>query len=202
MLHPLPLTRMIAPKMLGREKGTCTICLQPTEHGFKIRQILSDKFADYDKFVHISNIVCEYCATFLKDERFRRKSWVITRGNVIFLSRQEVKKYLLEPPEPPFAVYISLTGKKHGWLNLLWKVNYSRDILHIGLEDVVVTCRLEELKEAIELVEQARKRKATKTEIEKLNVRLLQKVGREIYERLRETRERNEGIWKIALAVV
>jgi hypothetical protein len=50
----------------------------------------------------------------LKDPVFRRNSWVIQGGS--FEVVEDPVGFLLDPPQPPFLVYLTRTRRKHGWI--------------------------------------------------------------------------------------
>lgn len=108
----------------GTRKGTCVVCGAETDTGHK--NILSGSFTGYQYFNN-GNVGCEYCYPFFKEGKFRRSSWVATSAGVEFMKAVDCYSHIINPPQPPFAIYITRAGKKQGWLAGLYAVNYSRD---------------------------------------------------------------------------
>ena len=199
-----PLTHFVKPDKLGKYKGKCIFCYQFTEHGFSIDEI-PNTFTDWDKVLtSSSNVVCEYCFNFLKNENFRRRNWIIYNNQVHFLrSKKEVLRFIEYPPNPPFAIYVIKQGKKHGWIQMMYKgVNYSKEVITVGFEDELITFNRLEFLELIKLLQEARKKGVKKDELRTLNINVIRKVGFELFERLRSWREWNEGLFELGLTII
>ena len=197
-----PLTHLVKPSKFGNRKGKCIFCYQYTEHGFSLSEI-PNTFTDWDKtLLSEYNVVCEYCYNFLKDERFRRKSWIIFNNEIHFLSsRKEILKFIENPPTPPYAIYVIKQGKKHGWLNMMFKgVNYSRDIITIGFEDEIITINREQFLQLIQFLKRLRRKGLKKDEIRNPTPKTLMKITFEEYEKLRQVIGRND--FELALTII
>ena len=110
------------PKIKGELKGKCIYCGKMSKIGLKIG--LSNTFTAYSQLFN-GNLICEYCWEFIKTNTFRSRSWIATQDKVNHLKRLEILNYLLNPPKPPFAIYITKGGKKQGWMGNLFLVNYN-----------------------------------------------------------------------------
>ncbi len=183
-----PLTHMLEPKEHGNAKGTCIVCGTYTEKGFPLKK-LPQTFIDYYRLFH-GSVVCPHCWMFLRDQRFRRKPWVLMEREIVFLdSRKKVHDYIASPPSPPYAIYIPLAGKKHGWLDLVHRgVNTSREIITVGTEDYTVTFHRRQYMRLHTLVKELLKRGAKKTWIQHttINPRLYTIAPRELVDELRQ----------------
>jgi len=150
------------PPTLGTKKGKCVVCAQTTEKGHPVE--FSKNFTAWN-LLQQGNCVCEYCYTILKNQEYRRKSWVASMQGIRFLNRTEILPVLINPPEPPFAIYITKTGKKQGFLHLINRVNYSKTNYLIAFDDQLIHVNLEQVREMAKIVKEARKLKFSKTEL-------------------------------------
>lgn len=198
-----PLTHLIKPSALGSVHGRCIFCYQLTDHGFDVREI-PDTFVDYDKAQRSDvNVICEHCYTFLTSPAFRRRSWIIYGGDVHFISsRKDVLKHLESPPEPPYAIYIVKQGKKHGWLNMMFRgVNYSRDVITVGFEDELVTIVRDEFLRLVSFLMDVL-RSCRKSDVMHPSPSLALRIGHERLRELMDWKERREQWVELALALL
>lgn len=147
----------------GTIEGTCCVCGKETKQGFK--NPFSDNFAGYSYLTH-GNCTCPHCCGFFKNQDFRKRSWVATNNSVTFLKRAEILKAVLDPPAPPFAIYITQGGKRQGWLSGLKLVNYGRENFYIFTDfvDTVYTSRLQ-AQSMSDMISELRKNKVGKTQL-------------------------------------
>ena len=92
------------------EAQACGLCGQGAP-GKPSRQALKTSFTNLDE-LH-SDWVCWACEACLNDRR-TRSSVVAFGGEFRKLIRAEIWPLLLDPPEPPFVLYLTRQGKKHG----------------------------------------------------------------------------------------
>ena len=200
--QPIVLTRLVEPTTKGNKRGNCIFCMLPTQHGFPLSKI-PKTFTDWNYAYQVpSPVICEYCYSFLKNENVRRRSWVITQGNLRFLDRKQVLHVLLEPPQPPFAIYVALKGKKHGWLRLLHKIATNKEQYYIAIDDTLLYIDRTRLRQYVKLLQEARRAGAKKSELEELNVGLIKKIGLEKYRELQEKRRENEEYYMLVLRLI
>lgn len=198
----LPLTRLVEPQVKGSKKGNCIFCMLPTQHGFPLSKI-PKTFTDWNYAYQVpSPVICEYCYSFLRNENVRRKSWVITQGQLRFLDRKQVLQVLLEPPQPPFAIYIAIKGKKHGWIRLLNKIATNREQYYIAVDDNVLYIDRTKLRQYVQLLVEARKTGARKSELEELNMSLIKRLGLDKYRELQEKKKENEEYYMLVLRLI
>lgn len=148
----------------GEVSGRCTLCGASTDTGYNMP--FSEKFTQYST-LYDGDCVCQYCYAFLKEQGFRRRSWVATESTVVFLKRSELMHYLLTPPNPPFAIYITQSGQRMGWLSNIRAVSYSQQRFYI-LTDFVDTVFVNDIKAVhvrAKLVTQLRERKVPKGQL-------------------------------------
>ena len=81
-------------------------------------------------------------------------------------------------------------------------VNYSKETITIGWEDELVTFNKLELLNIINLIREVRKRNVKKTELKTLNINILLKIDKELYDKIKETKQNNETLFELALTLV
>lgn len=112
----------------------CHICGFPTDTGTPVRDIIKDGFTAIDVLQGTqSDIVCPACVYTKEQPSVRTQHYVVTPHSWRYLKREEIGSVLLEPPEPPFAIVIQVSHKKHTWLQA--KVNGSRERFWVSLEE-------------------------------------------------------------------
>ncbi len=155
-------TSQLFPPTEGGEVGTCIVCGTSTRKGHRID--FSSNFTAWS-MLWDGDCICEYCYTLCRDQQYRRRSWVATKQGIRFLQKSEILEVLLNPPEPPFAIYITRTGKKQGFLQLVNRLSYSREHYFIAFDDALVFVNRGELEEMVEIAKKARALKFTKAEL-------------------------------------
>lgn len=73
--------------------------------------IIKDSFTQND-MVH-GDWICWACETALKDRR-SRSSFLANKDKYIKLERRQIWPTIWNPPDPPFVIYCTTAGKKHG----------------------------------------------------------------------------------------
>ena len=156
----------VSPRRRGGKRGYCMICWRYTEEGMEPGRIFKDTFTEYNKIMRFGDVVCPYCAAILETQDYRRRSWVMARDGVRFLKgKDEIADVLTEPPEPPFFIYLTMTGKKHGWIALAWTVAFSRDRYPVSVDGEVVWIDRKTLREYLARARELRGAGAAKTEL-------------------------------------
>ncbi|XRP97793.1 hypothetical protein ACO3UB_08340 (plasmid) [Methanocaldococcus sp. 16A] len=146
----------------GDKKGTCVVCGFETEKGHKID--FSGNFTAWNELQE-GNVICEYCYTLVREQQYRRKSWVANKEGVRFLQKDEILDTLMNPPQPPFAIYLTKSGKKQGFLKLINRVAYSKKQYFTAFEDSLIFVEQDVLREMVDVARKARKLKFSKTEL-------------------------------------
>ena len=149
------------PPRPGSIVGKCVVCGHNTEAGHPID--FSSNFTAWN-LLQEGNCICEYCYELVKNQDYRRKSWIASADGVRFLTRKEVLSALLDPPVP-FAAYITKTGKKQGFLHIVNRVNYDRDRYFVAFDDELIYVERPALREMVRIAEMARELGFTKSDL-------------------------------------
>lgn len=103
--------------LTGDVAGRCYICALDTEQGQ--RRPPSDMFTAWASCAQ-GDVLCPDCARTLNWRDVRMFSWLATPEGVRFEGRgdrQWLWDVLMDPPDPPFAVYVTQGGQKQGWIS-------------------------------------------------------------------------------------
>lgn len=128
----------VQPSRRGSLEGVCLVCGAHTREGLPPRLVFRPSFTEYNKLVRGGTVVCPVCAEMLSASEFRRRSWVMTLRGLRFLRRAEVYETIIEPPQPPFALYATTSGKKQGFIVLAPYVATSRDFYPVAWDSDLV----------------------------------------------------------------
>lgn len=144
----------IAP--IGTEKATtpglCVMC----GTGYAIGATV-EPFAPGDSFTEYADLqnptgshICGACNATWRKEFMQNytKSVVCSEGLFPFFSNDAVAYWLLNPPQPPYAMFISTQQLGH----IVWKapVSHSRDLMIVRYNDKILKIRRGHLLESIE----------------------------------------------------
>ncbi|QLH52778.1 MAG: hypothetical protein CH6_0093 [Candidatus Kapaibacterium sp.] len=148
----------------GSESGYCVLCGTYTKNGHQFKP--SDTFTAYSELQY-GNVLCPFCAAFFQDQNFRRKNWILSENGVQFVKREEIAAFLINPNKPlPFAVYITSTGQKQGWLRGFRRISFSKEkfFIHTDFAGCVFT-EFQELVYLFEIASKLHEQKVSKTEL-------------------------------------
>ncbi len=182
------------PKIDGHLKGRCIICGFSTDKGHRID--FSDNFTAWN-LLQQGDCVCEYCYSLISNQDYRRKSWIAHIGGVTFLKRTEILPTMLNPPVP-FAMYVTKTGKKQGFLHLINRVNYSKHRYFIAFDDELIFVDRRKLEYFISLAKTARMLKFTKSDLLSPSVKCWK--HRKICEEIMKVRD--NPLWRLVVYAV
>lgn len=142
-----------APPFHSVPDERCWLCAGRTHgSGMLVKNRIDEMFSD----VHLarcktSGSLCEGCAGLLKQRKFRFYSHLATEEGVRHPARTVWAEVLTNPPTPPWAASLSMSGQKH--LFFKTQVNYQNNLVYVQLEDLAVRFDPVELKELLEVVE-------------------------------------------------
>ena len=105
---------------LGDVAGQCLVCARETPYGHA--PALPKTFLDSPLLCEPpkdspSNF-CRSCWHLLCNKEYRLHSWLVTTDTFEFLPRSGVRRVLDDIPSPPFALYLTTSRRKHGWLRV------------------------------------------------------------------------------------
>jgi hypothetical protein len=120
------IARQIGP-VPGTDSGRCYICGTDTLTGQK--RAPSDLFTAW-ALCGSGTVICPECAACLSARPVRMRSWMVT-ADAFRPQTSEDKGWLwdalMDPPEPPYAIYLTQGGQKQGWISGVRQVSLSRD---------------------------------------------------------------------------
>lgn len=148
----------------GDLSGACVWCGQNTTKGLPIN--FSNNFTGYSWLV-AGNCLCPWCHEVFTRPELRRSSWLATAAGATSLTRDKVRDLLLEPPDPPWYLYIAKAGKKQSWLSAARAINRSRETYRLSAEwqDMPINTTRQEVGDLFVLAEQLRQAKVSKSEL-------------------------------------
>ncbi|MHA1910409.1 MAG: hypothetical protein ACTSYA_01825 [Candidatus Kariarchaeaceae archaeon] len=133
----------------GEFSGRCVFCGLSSSVGFSLKRI-KNSFTAFSH-LHVGEIICPECLTLYEDPSFRRRSFFVTRKSFEFLKRGKKSKgdlrtvwevlvslNTLTQKELPFALWITESYKKHGWLTMTHNLNYSTKRAQITFEETTL----------------------------------------------------------------
>jgi len=170
--------RNITPDQ-GAFAGSCIFCGLDTKHGHKAE--LKDTFTAYD-LIQGGSCICPECWHVYNEQMYRKKAWVVTQSTFCEVKRGGAKELLLNPPEPPFVIYLTQTWKKQGWLNLINRVQESKTNYTIGLDYDLIEVNPVKLDEYCNIISEILEKKVTKTELQtgQFKAKSYEKLGYDI----------------------
>jgi len=150
----------------GDLKGKCIICGRIVDDGHPIE--LSDNFTAWS-LLEGGTVICGRCKSMISNEKLRRKSWMAFLDNgrpkIEFIDRKNVLNILINPPSPPFSIYLTRMGKKKGYLLLVNRVNYNVNKYYIAFDDNLVYVDRNRLKYYVSLIKNALEKGFRKKEL-------------------------------------
>ena len=173
----------------------CVICGE-NKPGVKYK--FPDTFVQFSSLVS-GSVVCNDCIKFLKDQTYRRRSWIIIDDKVEFLDKKKALQYLLNPPDKPFVFYITKTGKKQGFLRVLRRKNYSRNRFIVAFDDSIVFVDINDAMRFYEIIKDARRKGFSKSELLG-NIKLKNYKHEEICEEI--IKNKDNPLWKLLVYLV
>jgi len=145
--------------------------------------------------------ICPMCWFVYKTQRFRQSMWVASLAGTRFFKHGDARAILLDPPDPPFAIYLTRTWKKQGWLLLMNRVNLDRDRFLVAEDERLIAVSRADLRLKSELADGMLRQGLTKTTL------LEGRLSAYQFTRLRDPRTaerllaevRGDPVWELAV---
>lgn len=143
-------------KHMEKYNGLCFLCGEKMEKGIPVKKVFSSVFTDWNagksrESTHVCPACCFTILTGPERRALRNFSHVANRERLYLPNREELREFLLNPPEPPFVINIAVSQKKH--IAFKGEINYSRDIFTVMYEEMPVIINRFEFKKILDLVE-------------------------------------------------
>ena len=146
----------IAPEgtEVAEQPGRCVMCAGDYQAGDIIEPFSpASSFTEYSDLQHPAGThICSACkATWTKEWMQNYTKSVVCDGYLYpFFSNDAVTHFLLNPPEPPYLMFISTQQLGH----VVWKVpvNLSRDLMMVRYNDKVLKIRRGHLLDSVDAV--------------------------------------------------
>ncbi|OYT64157.1 hypothetical protein B6U67_00715 [Methanosarcinales archaeon ex4484_138] len=189
--------RKIEPEM-GDTAGNCIFCGEYSENGYIPG--LKTNFTAYE-WLQDGEIVCPYCNHMYNEQEYRKSMWVVSDKEYKKIKREEVKDLLLNPPEPPFAIYLTRTYKKQGWIRMMNKINYDQSEFFVGMDYDLIFVKSIQLNVYIPLVELLIERKIPKKEVQsgRLSPKSIEKIEMNIDVMKKVEKYANDPLWEVCV---
>lgn len=114
--------------------GRCVVCGKEISEGVPIKKVVSSSFTDWNILADMTAThVCKACKWCIKEPKMRRSQYIALRNELIYFKRDDIEKYLFDPPDPPFVFFVTSSYKKHGSFRA--RVNNSQKLFYIQFED-------------------------------------------------------------------
>jgi CRISPR type IV-associated protein Csf1 len=157
------LSDFFEPQNRGGIDGNCVVCGRETLEGLEI-----DYSPNFTKWalLQAGDCLCPHCYELTRNQDYRRSMWVANREGIIRFKKEDMLEHILNPPGPPFGMYLTRTWQKQGFFKLIDKVNHSKQNYFTALDMQVIHVNLETAKQMAELGQKLRKKKITKEELE------------------------------------
>jgi len=112
----------------------CAVCGKEISEGVPTKKVVSSSFTDWNILVDMTaSHICKACTWCIKEPKMRRSQYIATEHELIYFKRDDIEKYLFNPPEPPFVFFITSSYKKHGSFRA--RMNDSQKLFYIQFED-------------------------------------------------------------------
>jgi CRISPR type IV-associated protein Csf1 len=193
------LSDFFEPQEYGDIEGSCIVCGRITDEGLEIDY--SSNFTKWN-LLEAGNCICPNCYELTRNQDYRRSMWISTKEGITKFKKDDMLGYILNPPEPPFGMYLTRTWQKQGFFKLINKVNYSRHHYFTALDMQVIRVDLDEAKKMAELGETLRDEGITKEELETGEFRphRYKDISLQLIEQVKEFA--NQKLWRLIVYAI
>lgn len=120
----------------AEQAENCCLCGAKTKLYLPVKKVLSEKFTDQDRFLTNSKIVCQKCATCIKEPKLRRSCFYASEEALVYFKKEELERVVFEDIKKismPFVFCITESYKKHNSFKA--RLNYDPNLFYIQFED-------------------------------------------------------------------
>ncbi len=139
-----------------KDKGICAFCAN-LKSGYNAIGVMRDLklFTRYGDMELYGGTICFDCFKVFRNQKVRYRHWLATLSKWQFLKREEILSVLLNPPAEPWAIYITESHKKHGWIRGMYAINYSNNSnIRIIHEEFILETTINEISKISKIVQQ------------------------------------------------
>jgi len=133
----------------------CVICGSDTCN----KAIFKNSFTAYGNLQCLGGGMCDRCDEKINNSWYRRNSWIeLKGGKIIQIDRGNELDSVMNIPlsdkeiKSGFRLYITKKCRKHGWLSIGDRFEYSREFFAIAFEDELIFIDSNKVKEFYEFV--------------------------------------------------
>ena len=148
-------------------EGLCAFCALQNTKGYKAVELFKELklFTRYSDLELYGDVVCFECFKVFRYQKVRSRHWVVTAKKWQLLQREDILAILLHPPEDPWALYLTESHKKHGWIRGMYAINYDNSNIQLIHEDFVLQTSLLEIKALADIIQRLLDGGYSKTQI-------------------------------------
>lgn len=185
----------------GTREGRCIFCGLSSDYGHQAK--LKTNFTGYS-YLQAGEIICPYCFELYNNNEYRKNMWVVTNDEFRLFKRAEAKEILLNQLSTPFAIYLTKTWKKQGWITLMNKINYDSKNFFVGFDYDVILVEREKLVEYLNLISELLNLKISKTELQigQLKVRSFERINMDFELQRRIAMLAGDKLWDLCLFIL
>lgn len=193
------LSDFFTPTRFGAMKGHCMLCGRETNKGLEAD--FSAKFTSWNLF-KAGECLCPNCYELSRNQAYRRSMWIACKEGITFFKKDQMLQHLLDPPDPPFAMYLTKTWKKQGFLKLINKVNYSKNSFFIALDSEIIHVVMNNFTEMLKLAKGLREKGISKKELRsgKFHVYRYEDLDLEVIEKIKRITKNPQ--WRLVIYAI
>jgi len=136
---------------LTPNNGVCAVCGKEIAEGAPIKKVVSSSFTDWNMLAAMAAThVCAACTWCIKEPKMRRSQYIASNDGLLFFKRDDIERWLFQPPEPPFVFFVTSSYKKHGSFRA--RVNHSKQMYYVQFEDRQILFSLGKYRDLFELM--------------------------------------------------
>lgn len=151
-----PFITTVKETKASKKQGICTFCAQD-RMGYDGIEMMGELkfFTRYQDMELYGGLVCYDCYNVLRCQKTRSRHWIASKNEWQFLKREEIIPVILGYPNPPWALYVTESHKKHGWIRGMYAINYGNNSsINIIHEEFILETTISEIERMSGLVKE------------------------------------------------